>query len=217
MKAAEITDNYIHFEKRNEYNFRDDDPLSSTSMKNSNEANLYFLAVIPPEPILSECQAHKDHFFEKYNSKASLNSPPHVTVHMPFKLKEVKEPQLIDEVDNTIANIEPFQLQLNGYDHFGQRVIYVMVEDSEPLLNLFLEIRKMMKVNFNIFNADYKNRGFNPHITLAFRDLKREAFKQAWPEFENATYKKSFDVSSLGLLKHDGKKWQVLKAFSFRN
>lgn len=73
-----------------------------------------------------------------------------------------------------------------------------------------------MKVNFNIFNADYKNRGFNPHITLAFRDLKREAFKEAWPEFEKATYDKSFEVQSLVLLKHDGEKWHQLKEFRFK-
>lgn len=186
-------------------------------LKNSNEANLYFLAVIPPEPILGECQVHKDYFFEKYGSKASLNSPPHVTVHMPFKLKETKEKLLIDAISKTLEGIHVFPLQLNGHDHFGQRVIYVKVEDSEPLLNLFLDIRKMMKINFNIFNADYKNRGYNPHITLAFRDLKREAFKQAWPEFEKATYNKSFEVSSLALLKHDGKKWQVLHQFAFKN
>ena len=182
-------------------------------MKNSNEANLYFLAVIPPEPILGECQAHKDHFYEKYNSKASLNSPPHVTVHMPFKLKEAKEPKLIVAIEHAVENYKKFSLQLNGYDHFHQRVIYVKVEDSAPLTNLFLEVRKMMKINFNIFNADYKNRGYNPHITLAFRDLKKEAFKEAWPEFEKAIYKKSFEVQSIALLKHDGSMWQLLREF----
>ncbi|MEQ8477030.1 2'-5' RNA ligase family protein [Fulvivirga sp.] len=185
-------------------------------MKNSNEANLYFLAVIPPEPILGECQAHKNQFYEKYNSKASLNSPPHVTVHMPFKLRESKEDQLVEVISRGVNDLSNFSLQLDGYDHFGQRVIYVKVVDSEPLLALFLKVRKVMKVNFNIFNADYKNRGFNPHITLAFRDLKREAFKEAWPEFEKATYDKSFEVQSLVLLKHDGEKWHQLKEFRFK-
>lgn len=182
-------------------------------MKNSNGANLYFIAVIPPEPILGECQAYKDYFFEQFNSKASLNSPPHVTVHMPFKLKEAREEKLIEAVSQVVKNHDQFSLQLNNYDHFGQRVIYVKVEDSSALTNLFLDIRKMMKVNFNVFNADYKNRGYNPHITLAFRDLKKEAFKTAWPEFEKATYQKTFEVNTLALLKHDGQKWQVLKDF----
>ena len=184
-------------------------------MKNSNEANLYFIAIIPPEPVLGECQAHKDYFFEKFNSKASLNSPPHVTLHMPFKLKEVEEGQLIDVIGKTLSNQSSFTLSLDGYDHFHQRVIYVKVADSDPLLNLFLEIRKMMKVNFNIFNADYKNRGFNPHITLAFRDLKKEAFKEAWPEYAKATCQKTFKVQSLVLLKHDSNKWQLFREFEF--
>ncbi len=136
---------------------------------------------------------------------------------MPFKLKETKEENLIEAISQVTENHNQFSLKLNNYDHFHQRVIYVKVENAEPLTSLFLEIRKMMKVNFNIFNADYKNRGFNPHITLAFRDLKKEAFKEAWPQFEKAIYQKSFEVMSVALLKHDGSKWQLLKDIQLKN
>ena len=48
----------------------------------------YFVALIPPSPVYEEAQALKEYFREKYNSKAALNSPPHITLHMPFFWKE---------------------------------------------------------------------------------------------------------------------------------
>lgn len=58
--------------------------------------NRYFIAIIPPSPIESDVLALKNFFKEKYNSKASLNSPPHITLHMPFLWKEKKEEELND-------------------------------------------------------------------------------------------------------------------------
>ena len=46
---------------------------------------LYFIAIVPPSPIYEEAFEQKVYFKTKYNSKASLNSPPHITLHMPFK------------------------------------------------------------------------------------------------------------------------------------
>ena len=38
----------------------------------------------------------KQEFANRFNSKAALRSPPHITLHMPFKWKEEKEVKLID-------------------------------------------------------------------------------------------------------------------------
>jgi 2'-5' RNA ligase len=157
---------------------------------------------------------YKNFFNTNYQSKASLNSPPHITLHMPFKLREDREYILKEKIDEIATHNDLFSLGLNGFGQFQKRVIYVHVETNDDLTNLFLEIRKVMKINFNIYNADYKNRGFNPHITLAFRDLKKEAFKEVWPDFENVEYKKTIDVNNLCLLKHNGQYWDILECFS---
>jgi len=51
---------------------------------------LYFIAIVPTSPLSEELLAWKQYFQEHYQSKAALNSPPHITLHMPFEWKEEK-------------------------------------------------------------------------------------------------------------------------------
>ncbi len=67
-----------------------------------------------------------------------------------------------------------------------------------------------MKNELQVDNADYKNRGYTPHLTLAFRDLKKASFNEAWEEFQDKEYKAGWDVNTVTLLKHNGKEWDPL-------
>ncbi|MBK5277935.1 MAG: 2'-5' RNA ligase family protein, partial [Bacteroidia bacterium] len=67
----------------------------------------------------------------------------------------------------------------------------------------------------NIFNAQYKDMPFHPHLTLAFRDLKKPMFEKAWEEFKSKEYSESFAAKHFTLLKHNGKVWESLKDFEF--
>jgi len=178
------------------------------------ERQLYFIAIIPPEPIYGDAMQYKELFATSYNSKAALKSPPHITLHMPFRLKEAKEPQLIKVLRKLTESIDPFEIVLDGFSQFNQRTIFIDVAANDPLHDLFKAIMKSMKINLNIFNADYKNKGYNPHLTLAFRDLKKEAFKDAWAYFQSKSYHQQFQVKDFALLKHNGKNWDIHKVMS---
>src|SRR5690606_18414672 len=93
----------------------------------STQHPLYFLAIIPPSPEREELQVLKEYFKEKYNSKASLNSPPHITLHMPFQFSDKKRPILLKTLENVAASHSPFQLQLKDFSAFTPRVIYADV------------------------------------------------------------------------------------------
>ena len=69
----------------------------------------------------------------------------------------------------------------------------------------------------NLFNANRLDYPYHPHMTVAFRDLKKELFTLAWDEFESKQYAPSFEVNTITLLKHDGKEWKQLKQFDFGN
>ncbi|MTI22666.1 2'-5' RNA ligase family protein [Fulvivirga sp. RKSG066] len=180
------------------------------------ELQLYFIALLPPEPIFDEVMDYKKLFANKYDSKTGLKSPPHITLHMPFRLKEKKEEALGQSLTTLATNTDKFEIALNGFGHFNQRTIFIDVEANDSLHALFKNIMKSMKVNFNIFNADYKNRGFNPHLTLAFRDLKKESFNEAWPHFKDQPYHNKFISDGFVLLKHNGKSWDVYQTFKFK-
>jgi 2'-5' RNA ligase len=179
-------------------------------MKNSTDHQRYFLALVPPEPIFSEAHQLKNYFKEKYNSKASLNSPPHITLHMPFLWKEKKETILLEKLKNFASKQLAFHLHLQNYKAFPPRVIYIDVLANESLLLFQKTLERFCKVEFQLFNANRLDQAYHPHLTLAFRDLKKDLFPVAWQEFEAKEYNRSFRVKEMAVLKHSGTAWEVL-------
>jgi 2'-5' RNA ligase len=177
------------------------------------ENGLYFIGIIPPPNIYSEIQLLKETIHKKYNSKASLNSPPHITLHMPFDWKLRKEELLTEKLCLFSKSIHVVDIHLKDFNCFEPRVIYLDVTENEPLKNMQQKLFSYCKKELNLFNAQYKEMPFHPHITLAFRDLKKPMFYKAWQEFKTTSYQATFTLKHLVLLKHNGKKWDVFNEF----
>lgn len=173
----------------------------------------YFVAIIPPAPVFDEALALKEYFKEKYQSKAALNSPPHITLHMPFLWKESKEPVLAQKLKAFSSRWDPVKTCLDNFSSFPPRVIFMNVAESDTLKELQKDLHRYFKRELNVFNADYKETPFRPHLTLAFRDLKKPQYHLAWEEFSKKEYKAEFMADKLALLKHNGKSWDVLREF----
>lgn len=179
-------------------------------MKISADHQRYFLAIIPPEPIFSEAHQLKNYFKEKYNSKASLNSPPHITLHMPFLWKEKKESILLEKLKVFSETQSSFILHLKNFKAFPPRVIYIDVMANPSLLIFQKTLERFCKREFQLFNANRLDQAYHPHLTLSFRDLKKEPFALAWDEFKNKPYNQSLEVNEMAVLKHTGTAWEVL-------
>jgi len=174
----------------------------------------YFIAIIPPPPIYDEANILKHHFKEQYQSKASLNSPPHITLHMPFEWKEEKEKVLTEKLSDFISELPKPRITITGFDCFRPRVIFLNVAKTPELAKLQKELESFCKRTFQLFNAQYRDLPFHPHLTLAFRDLKKAAFEEAWLEFEKKEFSGDFLTERIALLKHNGKTWEVFTEFS---
>jgi 2'-5' RNA ligase len=70
---------------------------------------------------------------------------------------------------------------------------------------------------FQVFNGTHKQNGFNPHITIAFRDLKKPFFYKIWDDVKDRTLEESFLAKSITVFKHNGKSWDVFKEIEFGN
>jgi len=175
----------------------------------------YFLAIIPPSPVYEQAMDIKHYFKDQYNCKASLRSPAHITLQMPFQFSESKEAELIHQLQLFASGQQAFSLHLNGFNCFEPRVIYIDVIKSKELQSMQKALAKYLKSHLGIFNADYKNRGFNPHMTVAFRDLRKPLFYQAWSEFQDKPFEGKFEVQGFWLLKHDGQMWQPQREISW--
>lgn len=172
----------------------------------------YFIAIVPPEPLLSDIQKTKQSICDNYQSKGALRSPAHITLHMPFSFDESKEDKLI-ECLSEFQFKTVFPIVLKNYDCFEPRVIFIDVEKQQELFELQKQLVSHVKRNLNIFNQSDDMRGFHPHITIAFRDLKKQVFYKAWEEYKSKPFSETFISKSFSLLKHESNQWIVFKDF----
>ena len=172
------------------------------------EKKLFFIALIPPEPIKSEVIAFKKEVEENFNSKAALRSPPHITLHMPFQWREDREDQLKEKLGLFQFENFPINIELKDFDFFEPRVVYVDVMKNPELTQLQKELVVYVRKEFNVFNADYKDKPFHPHMTIGFRDLKKSVFPEVKEHYSEKKYEADFEVSNICLLKHNGKTWE---------
>ncbi len=179
------------------------------------KGELYFIAVVPPPPVFEEALEVKHRFSREYGTKAALKSPPHITLHMPFRMKEEREDELIRKLRGSLEGVSPFRLELDGFGAFPPRVIYIHANLSEELRELYHRVRRRMQQFLHTDASDWKNRGFTPHLTVAFRDLKKARFKEAWEKYGGKPFDASWEVTGIHLLRHNGKNWDVLKEISF--
>lgn len=178
---------------------------------------LYFIALVPPAPFRQEAYALKEHFRDQYGSKASLNSPPHITLYPPFNLQKSEE-HFIAALQQKSRLFSPFEVRLNGFDAFPPRVIFINVEPSVHLRQLQQEINDLVPgFSEKEKKERVEERRFHPHMTVAFRDLSRSAFKEAWAKYKGEPLQYQWTAENLTLLRHNGRYWDELKQLAFGN
>lgn len=171
----------------------------------------YFIALVLPEPLFTEIEAEKRLLFEKHGLKGALRSPAHITLHRPFEWKEEKENILIQKLQDFTFE-KPFHLELKNYANFEPRVIYADVLPNETLYELHKELTSYAKKELKLFNESDDLRGFHPHVTVAFRDLKKAKFYELIEEFKTKTITGTFEYQGFSLLKLE-KRWEVFQKF----
>ena len=174
----------------------------------------YFIAVVLPQDIRKEIHNFKKVMAERHDAYHAFKSPAHITLHMPFKWESTKEGVLDQALIQMTEGMRPFEVVLQDFGIFEPRVIFVDVAESKALRGLrdqvLLEMRKR-----HVYNGEYKNLGFKPHITIAFRDLRKVNFHEAWETFKDQKYERTFSVSGITLLKHHSDQWYEIGTFPF--
>lgn len=172
----------------------------------------YFLAIVIPPPLLGEIEALKQALHEQHGLNGALRSPAHITLHRPFEWREEKEEDLIEKISG-FKPLVSTNIVLKDFAFFEPRVIYVDVLPNEQLSQLHTELTTFAKRELKLFNEAEDLRGFHPHITIAFRDLKKPKFYELRSEFENKHLGGCFAYQGFSLLKLE-KKWEEVRFFA---
>ncbi|SKB16181.1 conserved hypothetical protein [Planktothrix sp. PCC 11201] len=176
---------------------------------------LFFLALLPPQPIQDHITEIKHYFAQTYNSCHALKSPPHITLQPPFKWLIEDLPTLEQHLTTFAINHTPIPITLSGFNAFPPRVLFVDVIKTPELINLQQQLMDNLAQQLNIVDEVSKKRSFSPHITVAFKDLSRIAFKAAWLEFAQRPIYFEFTVPQLTLLIHNGQTWNIKTQFPY--
>ncbi|MEO8148401.1 MAG: 2'-5' RNA ligase family protein [Bacteroidia bacterium] len=175
-------------------------------------SQLYFIALVCPEPLQGEITAIKNYFLEKYNCKVALKSPAHITLIPPFALNRHNEHELIEYLLEFKINISNISITINGFGHFDKRTIFLHPESNDAVNQLQFNLHNYLKQK--LFH-NKSNSHFSPHITVANRDIKPNDFDEAWEIFKDKEFKATFKVEQFALLKLIDKKWKVIAEFSW--
>ncbi len=178
--------------------------------------NLYFIAVIPGTDLRNRVRILKEEMRDKYGARKALSSPAHITLQPPFKRQEEEEALLCSVLDDFGRLQSPFEMTFNGFGCFPPRVIYIGIEDHGKLKALHHLLKTALKEKLN-FTSNELNKRFHPHMTIATRDLVKDTFWTAWPDFQKRKFHHKFTVKGIALLKHNGRTWDIYNTFAFKN
>lgn len=178
-------------------------------MNHSSEHNMYFLAILCPPLVDDKVLRFKHWVKEQFGSVVALKSPAHITLIPPFWLEEVREKGLLQSLQSFTSDMEELEIQLEGFSHFGKKVLFVQVKESPSLQELQLQTENHFLEPFGD-NIKKDNRPFHPHITIANRDIKPGDFEKAWQYFSKKVFKETFRTKTISLLKLSTDKWNVI-------
>lgn len=177
--------------------------------------NLFLVCLVPPVSIVEDIDEIRTYISEQFNVHESLKRPAHITLYPPVKLSSLEaENRFFKALRDASFNI-PFTQVLKNFSSFPEHTFFLDVERNEGILNLEKQIRTAL-LPLKLQEKRDTNK-FNPHLTLAFKDLKPPVFKQITEAFKDRKFKREFPVSSFSVYKHQDKRWQPFKEFSFKN
>lgn len=151
---------------------------------------------------------------EKFQCKAALKSPAHITLIAPFRMDPLKEKDLLLFIGEFAAMQSPFLIRLQNFSNFKTEVLFVDVEKNEKLETLKLQLDSFLTLQEK-FPIKKEARPFHPHVTIATRDLHKKAFHKARDHFMEKTYTAEWRANSISVLKHNKKNWDVFFTSSF--
>lgn len=175
----------------------------------------YFIALVPPTDICKHIFEYKKLIAEKFNSKGALRSEAHITLHMPFLWPNKRLEELVTLIETIASQSSYFEIETNSFGFFEPRVVYIDIIKTNALKEIQNNLNSLMRNKLNLKNSNYKDDIFNPHITIGFRDLKKQIFPSAKEYFESCSFKTSWTQTNISLLEYKTERWNINKSQEF--
>jgi 2'-5' RNA ligase len=179
-------------------------------------AKMYFIALVAPKEINAEVLKWKNFMKEQFDCSVALRSPAHITLVPPFWMDDSLEDNLQKVISEFSQNLSSFEIIIKNFAAFKPRVIFVDIIPNPFLQTLHYQLQQFL-MKTPIFPMEKEERPFHPHVTIATRDLRKKSFHEAWEIFKTKEYEAPWLISSISLLRHNQKNWDVIFTSQFKN
>ena len=171
--------------------------------------SLFYIAVVCPQQVDEQINVFKDYMEQTYGCRSAKKSPAHLTVVPPFKAEDELQDELKSFVDAYNVGIVPFDIQIKGFGAFGERVLFADVTPNQNLQELEQECMKEFVEKFPSIIFGLKP-DFNPHVTIATRDIPEGKFGEAMEYLKTRDLDITHAVKELHLLRLVRGRWEII-------
>ena len=175
---------------------------------------LYLVALLPSRETQARVRDLQQLLADDFGVVAALRSPPHITLVPPFAATDLDVGQIKDKLWKNLRNQALISFSTNGFGHFDDRVIFVRPTACEAVESLQKHVSALFQTELPWLKAKVDGP-FNPHITLAYRDMTAEQFPAIWGKLGQGSFTSEERVSSVFILRHDGHRWRVFAEVPF--
>lgn len=179
----------------------------------------HFIGVLAPDGIAAKLEDCRRYMNEKYGCKSGFKTPIHVTLVPPFCLDErFSTKDLADAILHDVASKSEefkFTAHIENFDAFGDRTVFAKVVQDEKWTKLRDAVfGSVLKVAPGCAKKD--KRTFQPHLTVANRDIPAGASKDVLEVFNELNLVADFEVDNITVFERHEGKWIAAKTLEMR-
>jgi len=152
---------------------------------------------------------------KKSGNWSGLGQPPHITVKVPFEVESMEDVNKVRVLMHDLAKrTKSFQVEIDGYSNFGDKVLYGVVKNTEEFLQLSDPLIDALTEDGQ--PKEYERGRMIFHSTLA-TNLSSNEYETALKQLQDETLSITTAAIGLGLfmgidnLQH----WVVINQSSF--
>ena len=171
----------------------------------------------------------KQIIFERFKSRKAQDWKPHITIAERVLIPKQKINNTLKQLKCICDNIKPFNIKIEELEFVEidnspfkyPYAIWFKIKKPKILINLNHQINNELYGSFE--RPSMKSSKYNPHITLAYRDLNKKNFMQAKKFFKNNLFHitknfKNIPINNLQLIHHKNNNInKEFHSFNFKN
>ena len=171
----------------------------------------HFIGVLLPEDITQRLEGYRRYMNQQYGCRSGHGTPIHVTLVPPFQLPA---PCTTAHIAAALAQMvaekkwHSFNAKIEGFDAFGDRTLFAKVIPSAVWTAFRAAV--CTAVALTSPGAVRKDtRPFQPHVTVANRDIPPGASTEALEYLNQLELKAAFPVDNITIFERRDKRWVV--------